>query len=65
VAERVTPTDATGIWVTVIEDAPLFPSLVAVMTADPMATADISPDDETVARVGSLDVHVTIRPESG
>ena len=49
---------------TVIEDVPLFPSLVAVMTAVPAATAVTKPVDETLARVGSLDDHVTNRPVS-
>jgi hypothetical protein len=61
-AERDTPTDATGIGVTVIEDVPLFPSLVAVITAAPLATAVTTPVDETVAKVGSLDDQVTTRP---
>jgi hypothetical protein len=48
--------------VTVIEDVPLFPSLVAVTTAVPVATAVTNPVDETLAKVGSLDDHVTTRP---
>src|SRR5882672_5261021 len=35
-----TVTDATGTTVTVIDAVPLLPSLVAVIVADPTATAD-------------------------
>jgi hypothetical protein len=63
-ADSATLTDATGIGVTVIEDVPLLPSLVAVITALPAATAVTNPVDETLARVGSLDDHVTTRPVS-
>jgi hypothetical protein len=48
--------------VTVIEDVPLLPSLVAVIIAGPAAIAVTNPVDETLARVGSLDDHVTTRP---
>jgi hypothetical protein len=61
-ADSATLTDATGIGVTVIEDVPLFPSLVAVITAVPAATAVTMPVDETLASVGSLDDQVTTRP---
>ena len=47
---------------TVIEDVPFFPSLVAVITAVPVATAVTRPVDETVAIVGSADDQVTTRP---
>src|SRR6267154_1550177 len=64
-AESETLTEATGVGVTVIEDVPLLPSLVAVITAVPAATAVTKPVvDETLARVGSLDDHVTKRPVS-
>lgn len=55
-------TDATGIGVTVMSDVPLLPSLVAVIVAVPLATAVTNPLEETVARVRSLDDHVTVRP---
>src|SRR5439155_25287539 len=61
----VTSTDATGTFVTVIDDVPLLPSLVAVIVADPGVTPETSPLLLTVATaVLELD-HVTIRPESG
>jgi hypothetical protein len=62
VADRNTLTEATGIGVTVIEDVPLFPSLVAVMTAVPLPTAVTRPLDVTLANVGSLDDQFTTRP---
>src|SRR6476469_1256406 len=62
VGESDTVTEATGIGVTVIEDVPLFPSLVAVITAVPADTAVTKPVDVTLASVGSLDDHVTTRP---
>jgi hypothetical protein len=62
-AESDTLTDATGIGVTVMVDVPLFPSLVAVITAVPVATAVTKPVDETLACVGSLDAQVTVRPK--
>jgi hypothetical protein len=61
-ADRDTLTDATGVGVTVIEDVPVFPSLVAVITPVPDATAVTRPLDVTLANVGSLDDHVTTRP---
>jgi hypothetical protein len=65
VEDRDTLTETTGVGVTVIEDVPLLPSLVAVITAVPAATAVTKPVvDETLARVGSLDDHVTKRPVS-
>lgn len=63
-AKGDTLTESTGIGVTVIEDVPPLPSLVAVITATPLATAVTNPADETVARVGSLDDHVTTRPDN-
>jgi hypothetical protein len=58
-----TVTVATGATVTVIEDAPLCPSLVAVIvTGPPAATAVTRPVVLTVARALLLDVQVTTRP---
>jgi hypothetical protein len=57
-----TLTDATGTGVTVTLAVPLFPSLVAVIVAEPAATPVTTPLDETVAiPVLELD-HVTARP---
>src|SRR5205807_275072 len=54
-----------GAGVTVTAAVPLLPSLVAVIVAEPAATAVTSPLPFTVATaVLSLD-HVTVRPESG
>src|SRR5437879_13574534 len=53
-----------GAGVTVTAAVPLLPSLVAVIVAEPAATAVTSPLPFTVAAaVLSLD-HVTVRPES-
>jgi hypothetical protein len=41
---------------------PLFPSLVAVIVALPVATAVTTPLLETVAIEGALVAHVTLRP---
>src|SRR5438034_809917 len=61
----VTSTDATGTFVTVIDEVPLFPSLVAVIVAEPGVTPETSPLLFTAATaVLELD-HVTVRPESG
>src|SRR5438552_2153678 len=61
----VTSTVATGTFVTLIDEVPLFPSLVAVIVAEPGVTPDTSPLLLTVATaVLELD-HVTVRPESG
>jgi hypothetical protein len=43
---------------------PLFPSLVAVIVAEPGATAVTRPVPLTVATVGALLAHVTVRPVS-
>src|SRR5439155_14890016 len=52
-------------FVTVIDEVPLFPSLVAVIVAVPGVTPDTSPLLLTVATaVLELD-HVTVRPERG
>jgi hypothetical protein len=49
---------ATGVMVAL----PLCPSLVAVMVADPVATAVTSPEPFTDATPAALDVHVIARP---
>ncbi len=59
-----TVTLPTGIFVTVIADVPLLPSLVAVIVAVPAATPVTRPVAFTVATVGSLEPHVTTRPVS-
>src|SRR5439155_2599211 len=61
----VTSTVATGTVVTLIDEVPLFPSLVAVIVADPGVTPETRPLLLTVATaVLELD-HVTVRPERG
>src|SRR5882762_805524 len=55
-------TEATGTFVTVTADVPLFPSLVAVIVADPAATPVTSPLALTVATAALLVVQVTARP---
>jgi hypothetical protein len=59
----VTTTVLTGIGVTVTLVEPLFPSLVAVINADPGATACINPDGETVATPAADVAQTTVRPE--
>src|SRR6266550_4143702 len=50
---------------TVTTDVPLLPSLVAVIVVvPPLARSVTSPLGETVATVGVLDVHATVRPVS-
>src|SRR2546426_10639577 len=61
----LTATDATGMELTVMAAVPLFPSLVAVIVAEPVATALTSPFESTVATPGALVVQVMVRPESG
>jgi hypothetical protein len=64
-AASVTLTVATGTGFTVIEDVPVFVSLVAVIvTGPPAATAVTRPFPSTVAAAVLLDVHVTTRPVS-
>jgi hypothetical protein len=63
-ADGATVTLPTGIFVTVIADVPLLPSLVAVIVAVPAATPVTRPVEFTVATVGSLEPHVTTRPVS-
>src|SRR6266542_2086277 len=60
-----TVTDATGTPVTVMDDVALWPSLVAVMVAEPTTFAITTPLALTLATLAlSLD-HVTTRPDSG
>jgi hypothetical protein len=58
----VTTTVATGAGITVSVALPVFPSLVAVMVAEPAAMADTVPPSFTVATVGDDDVQLTTRP---
>src|SRR5437667_3882300 len=51
--------------VTVMAEVPLWPSLVAVMVADPAATPVTSPLPLTVAAAVLPLCHVTVRPTSG
>jgi len=60
-----TATDATGALLTVMLALPLWPSLVAVMVAEPVATAVTSPLEPTVATAPFELVHATLRPVSG
>src|SRR6266511_696027 len=59
----LTVTDATGTWVTVTAALPVFPSLVAVIVAEPAATPETSPLEFTVAIELLLLPQVTTRPE--
>src|SRR5207244_1893268 len=61
----VTLTVATGTCVTVMLDVPFWPSLVAVIIADPAALALTIPEPLTVASVVLFEAHVTTRPVSG
>src|SRR5262245_43222727 len=56
------PACVTDDAVTVTAAVPLFPSLVAVMVADPPASAVTNPFDETPAMPPALLAHVTTRP---
>jgi hypothetical protein len=60
-----TATDATGAIITVIAAVLAFPSLVAVIVAEPWVTAVTRPPALTVATLGLLLAHVTGRPVSG
>jgi len=60
----VTCTVATGAGATVIDALPLFPSLVAVIVADPAAIADTTPALFTEAIAGADDDQSTGRPAS-
>jgi len=57
-------TVATGMVVTVTSAVPVFPSLVAVIVADPTATPVTKPVDETVATAGLFVEYVIGRPLS-
>src|SRR5438876_2946076 len=61
----VTVTVATGTVVTVMADVPFFPSLVAVIVAEPAATPVTNPLVLTVATAVLLLTHVTVRPVRG
>src|SRR6266705_1787769 len=61
----LTLTEATGTGFTVIAAPALFPSLVAVMFAEPTATPGTSPFAFTVATLGASLDQVIVRPESG
>src|SRR5439155_924875 len=63
-AVGLTVTDATGTIATVTLAVPLFPSLVAVIVADPAATPVTSPAADTVAIAVFELVHATPRPVS-
>jgi hypothetical protein len=63
-AGGATVTLPTGIFVTVMVDVPLLPSLVAVIVTVPGTTPATKPVELTVAIVGSLEPHVTARPLS-
>jgi len=60
----LTVTDATGTLVTVIADVPLFPSLAAVIVADPAAPLVTNPPAFTLATEVLLLDQVTTRPVS-
>src|SRR6266498_3603792 len=60
----LTATDATGTGVTVTAALPLWPSLVAVIVAEPAATPATSPLALTVATDVLLLAQATARPES-
>jgi hypothetical protein len=60
----VTITVATGIGLTVIVAPPVLPSLVAVICAEPVASAVTTPLKETVATLVLSEDHVTMRPVS-
>src|SRR6266581_3152028 len=51
--------------VTVTAAVPLFPSLVAVIVAAPLATPVTRPPVDTAATAGALDAQVISRPDSG
>ena len=61
-AVGLTVTEATGTLVTVMADVPLFPSLVAVIVAEPAATPVTNPLALTVATAALLVAQVTTRP---
>src|SRR5207302_1397115 len=59
----LTVTDVTGTFVTVTDDVPLLPSLVAVIVAVPAALAVARPLALTLATPELLLAHVTTRPD--
>ena len=59
--ERSTVTEATGTGITVTNDVPLFPSLVAVIVAPPTESAVTSPEPFTVATAVLLEDQLTAR----
>jgi hypothetical protein len=59
-----TVTDATGTRATLTVAVAVLPSLVAVMVAEPAATAVTNPLPFTVATDVALELQVTLRPES-
>ena len=62
-AGGVTATVATGTWVTVMVEAPVLPSLVAVMVAEPAATPVTRPVLPFTVDAEVLElVHVIVRP---
>src|SRR5436309_15591699 len=60
----VTVTEATGMCTTVMAEVPFFPSLVAVIVADPAVTPVTSPVPFTPAADGLPLDHVIVRPAS-
>src|SRR3989441_59933 len=64
-AAGLTSTDPTDALLTVTLDVPLWPSLVAVMVVEPIATPVTSPLALTVATALFELVHATARPFSG
>jgi hypothetical protein len=62
--EGATVTVFTGTRLTVTADVPVFPSLVAVIVVVPGTRPVTTPELETVATSGLLDVQETARPLS-
>jgi hypothetical protein len=62
--DGATVTVETGAADTVTLEVPVFPSLVAVIVVVPGRSPVTSPDDETLATSGLLEVHETARPVS-
>jgi len=61
-ADKVTLTVATGASVTVIDELPLLPSLVAVTVTVPTPVAVTRPLASTAAAAGLLEIHATVLP---
>src|SRR6218665_626813 len=57
-------TTLQGLGATVMFEVPVMPSLAALMTTGPGATADTRPVADTVAMVGAEELQVTARPAS-